>query len=367
MRCMRTFAFLVHAVATCAALAIATVVPAQSPDRSATNRGLIRWPNNTEITVYIPADPDAGTLPGRRAALIKGMQLWFADSVLKNRHITMKVTNVEPAAGTANVVKLKWNDAGTTTDDQGHATDGEGGPVWDDNVKDASGNHTAVGGELEIDRSVTKDTDVQNLGAHEMGHVLGLAHGDNVTDVMYSGIRNFELPLSDREISGDVIELRATYAANSNDTQIRLTAKVTPIGNLFRYDYTATWLSGGPLAVFQIDTHGATLSDIIPATGWMIDTFRQPNDWIPSSPAVTPESFLGFVHQADDFNLSVFNPVLSFSFTANAPPGIVGAFFNGEQETIGPLVTPEPASFKLVAMGLAVAVLSASRIRKRVC
>ncbi len=68
-----------------------------------------------------------------------------------------------------------------------------------------------------------------NLGAHEMGHVLGVGRAKSNLDVMYPTSRtDDELPLSDHTSVGDIAELQATYAANSNDTCRR---RRIPYGN----------------------------------------------------------------------------------------------------------------------------------------
>ncbi len=328
---------------------------AQSPERDAGSHGLVRWGNNTTITVYLPPDPDAGALPGRRAKLIAGMKLWFDDPTLKNRNIKLAVTDVASAVNVPNVVSVKWSPAGTVKDADGNKHQGEGGPAYDPNVKDASGNHTPTAGEMEIDRGVTNLKEAFNLGAHEMGHVLGVGHGKSNLDVMYPTIRtDDELPLSDHTGVGDIAELQATYLANNNDTKIDVVASVTTTGPLFRYTYTTTWLSGGPMAVFQIETHGAGIFDIAPADGWMVDNFLPPDDWLDLRTGVGTGVFLGFVHQRDEFNLDDDNRVLTFAFSSLRAPGRVQAFLNGAFDTVGPTVVPEPSVLRLLlfAVGL---------------
>lgn len=325
---------------------------AQSPERDGTSRGLIRWKNNTTITVYVPDDPDKAAQPDRRAKVIAGMKIWFDDATLKDRGIKIDVTGVKPAANVKNVVTVKWADAGSLPD--GHR--GEGGPAYSPDVKDANGNHNPTGGEIDIDRGVTNLNEAFNAGAHEMGHVLGLSHGDSPIDVMFKIIRgDGELPLSDRNnngAAGDVAELKATYAANFDDTKIDVVATALAIGPVYRYTYVATWLSGGPLAVFQIGTHGASLFDITPALGWMVDDFAPPNDWLDLRTGLGTDVFLGFVHQRDEFNLDDDNRQLTFAFSSLRPPGATEAFFNGSFETLGPTIVPEQSTVQLLAVGL---------------
>ena len=323
----------------------------QSPLRDNDKKGITRFPNNTTITIYIPPDPD--NVAGRRDALIDGMKAWFNDPTLKDRGIKVDVTGTQPANSVKNVVKVFWEATGTLPGDER----GDGGPATD-GTTDASGNSTAQGGEIRIDRGVANNDEAFNLGAHEMGHVLGLAHdpNGNPTDIMFPVIRkDAKLELSSRNNgkAGDLAELKETYAANRDDSDVQLAADVREIDSVFRYQYTATLLRGGPLAVFQIDTHGASIFDIVPATGWMLDPFDRPDDLLDLRLVVGNETFLGFVHQQDDFDLSLDNPVLTFAFSSTAPPGPAEAFLNGRFETVGPVsTTPEPRSLSMVAIGL---------------
>lgn len=337
---------------------------AQSPERDGTSRGLIRWKNTTTITVYVPDDPDKAAQPGRRAKVIAGMKIWFEDATLKDRGIKIDVTGVKPAASVKNVVTVRWAAAGSLPD--GHR--GEGGPAYDPAVKDANGNHNPTGGEIDIDRGVTDLKEAFNAGAHEMGHVLGLSHGDSPIDVMFKIIRgDDELSLSDRNnngAAGDVAELKATYAANFDDTKIDVVATALAIGPVYRYTYAATWLSGGPLAVFQVDTHGAALFDITPAPGWMVDDFAPPDDWLERRTGVGTDVFLGFVHQRDEFNLDDDNRQLTFAFSSLRPPGATEAFFNGSFQTIGPAIVPEPSTVRLLALGVLCLIGAVRKTRK---
>jgi hypothetical protein len=327
-------------------LLLAAPARAQTPMTSGGVKGVWHWAKGTKIKLWVPPDPDG--LAGRRDALIDGIKSWVDQEPLKSLGITIDVVTTEPT-GTDGVLRVSWAAAGSGGDEQGGA------------LPAVNQKNEITFARIDIDRSI--DTDfAYNLGQHEMGHALGLKDSKTKGDVMYgAGIKPSGKATFTKD---DLKELSAAYAAAPDLTHVQVVASVTPVGPLFRYGYTATWLDGGSLAVFQVDTHGAPITAVEPPPGWMVDDFALP-------PNVTPtfvggprdELFVSFIHATDRSYLDERTPVLTFSFESPNAPGPAEAFLAGRFATIGPTASvPEPKPLVLLASGLALVAAVGGRV-----
>lgn len=332
-------------IATASLLATAANANPTVPDGL---KGVFRWPDNIVIDVYIPPDPEG---LGRDKDLGAGIGNWNGPG-LAGKGITINVNYGTAPAGAQNAVNVSWND-GKVTNSDGSKTDASGGPDGaksGDNVKTKSG-------EIKINKDPKlKAEDVKRLGAHEMGHVLGLDHSDNEDDLM-----NPE-PGTDKPQANDLKQLGAVFNANLASTDVKFTPLVTPLGNLFKYQYTAEWISGGELALFEVDIGTATLSSVVAPTGWSFGNPGLPADWL-SSTLPGQERFAIFRLDDETSYLGPSNPILTFEFVADHSPKLGSAFLNGGFKTLAPV--PEPGAWTLLILGFGALGVTLRRRRGR--
>jgi hypothetical protein len=320
--------------------------PLPNPGRT----GVLSWPKDTGITIWVPPDPRAADFPERRDALIEGIRSWFTPGsnasqtavaqLLAERGITATVASAAPPPGTPNI-SVDWTaPTGTTA-----------GKLADTSPSPKPGTDDIASATIHVDPAQSTDPgDAYKLGAHETGHALGLDHpgtGADPNDIMNDPIPN----IGPSFVFFNLTELRSVYLATRDDTHVEVIASATAAGERYVYQYSATWLSGGPLADFEINTNGAAVFDIGAPTGWMVDSRALPSDVL-LAPGDPPETFLDFVHAREGLYLDAAHPLATFQFTSLAAPGPTQGFLNGTFETIGPAAPiPELPPIWLIALG----------------
>jgi len=228
--------------------------------------GSVRWPKDTTVDVYIAKDPDG---KGREDLIKDGIQRWV--DPLKDKGVTVSIhLGKVPEGTTKNYVFVQWAEPGSLKGDANPDEVGNGTPV-DSNGK-------IVAGRIDIDRGVSGDTFIKNLGAHEFGHACGFADdsskstdskGQPATNVM-----NPKVP-TDKETSftkKDSKELDTMYAdAAGNFPQGTITATVTSLaGGLYHYDYRAMWTGGPDIPLVEFGTNGLSVFNV--ASGGILPT-----------------------------------------------------------------------------------------------
>jgi hypothetical protein len=350
LRAIGRAGILAVAVSWCIQSATATPIP--NPGRL----GNKRWPKGSHIQIWVPDDPKAADFPGRRDALIQGLETWFTPGtqpgrndvagILAGQEITASVTATEPTSGPRIVVQwvapADGQDAETTPY-----------PPTSNDIDSAV---------IQVDPNKSMDEeDAYKLGAHEAGHALGLDHpaGGNVD----SNVMNSPVPGGGpSNLDYDVDEFKSVYLATADTANDNVVAQVTPQPGGFLYQYTAAWVSGAPLSVFQVETNGAPVFDIEAPQGWMVDNRPVPADVLLDTEGnLVP--FVGFVHADEQHYLDQANPILTFQFRSTGAPGPTQGFLNGSFETTGPTV-PEPAPVGLVAIGCVLAVFARRGLRR---
>lgn len=324
--------------AACLVLAISVPVAFGHGRTISTNKGVVRWQDNTTITVYIPADPQG---QGRDVSLGAGILKWNDVQTLKDRGIKFKIESGTPPANAQNAVTVLWEAPANGTDLGETDTKGSVGK---------SGN-TLTGATLRISPDQTQVTKnmATNLGLHEGGHILGL-----IDDNTAGAAMNPEFSATDTLTikSADTKEVDAVYSANKAGAQASVVPSVTQVGSLFTYAYDVTWLNGGPLEVFQVDTNGAPLLSV--SSLWPLDTFPQSTDNIFTGildPGFSAPSFISFVGP-DTLALDASNPQIDFSFTTDRAPSSGQYFLNGLDFTQTPSAIPEPQNGVMLLTGI---------------
>jgi len=306
-----------------------------TPLRDKDGLGVAKWKNNTVIQVYIPPDPDG---LGRDKDLGAGIGAWNGQPGLAGHGVSIQVNYGAQPPGAKNVVNVVWSN-------------GPANAAGDDGDGNASGSVTGhdqitTGGTITINRKNVAKDDATGFGTHEMGHILGLADSPVTGSAM------------DHDVEGkatitpsDLDELKSVYGANADDTKINFVPDVIKDGGVFRYSYTATWLSGDALALFQLNVGAAQIFDIHAPSGWKVDDFMNGSDVsLDYSLSGSPPNILGFVLTDEVSYLGPANPVLQFSFASRQAPGSRQAYLNGAFSTTGPTI-PEPSAWSLMIFG----------------
>jgi len=333
------------------ALALAMGHASATPMVDEENKGVIKWEAGTTIMVFVPDDPDG---KGRKDDLKAGIEAWNDQQILKDKNITIQVKDGTPPAGAQNAVTVKWVSEKLEVPDPDNPGEkkevfGTAAPAW------AAGAMNLIKeGEIQIsrDQDAVDEQMAKNLGTHEMGHILGL---DDVTKDGAAMNPSFTKSDTVTISEADTNELKSVYSANANDTSIDVSPQVTPVGpSQFEYAYEAEWISGGALALFQVDVNGAGILDTDAPEGW--EVFLDPPEDGDLMPVVLerelpPQDFITFRLIDDVHFLGPDFPMLTFGFTADRGPAMVEAFLDGRFTTIGPL--PEPGSLALLGLGLA--------------
>jgi hypothetical protein len=312
------------------------------------NKGVIAWPDNTTITVYVPADPDG---LGRDKGVKDGVESWNNDPVLKGKGIKIETMTGTPPAGAKNAVGVQWV-SGTIGPDQRF---GEGGPSYS-----TKGANTSTGGTIKVSRDTTQVTPemAKNLGIHEMGHVLGMDDTNKLGAAMNP---DFSKDSILTVTATDSAELKAVYTANGNDTKSDFHSFVSPGIGGYEYRYTLSWLDGGHLGLFQVDGGDSAVLNAFAPTGWEIDPGVGSDVLLDSDPKGIERLITYRV--ADELSyLSSVNLELSFGFTSDAPPGPGEVFANGRITALTPV--PEPTTNVLLLSGLALAALLGRKFRR---
>jgi hypothetical protein len=335
--------------------------------------GSVRWIKGSTIDVYIPPDPDG---KGREGLIKEGVERWIKP--LADKGVTIKVTiGSVPADAKKDYVLVKWADAGSVKDNANPDDEGSGTPIDD-------GKGHIVASRIDIDRGVTGDTYIKNLGSHEFGHASGLADdtssGTDKDGKPAKNVMNPKIP-TDKDTGftdKDNKELDTIYAdAGGNFPQGAIAATATALGGgVYHYAYDVTWTGGPEIPVVQFGTNGSPVFNVsengfqllgtnayaptpdgwfwfdrrsdFTALGYMEDTafVRLPAD---SNPP-----FLTFVNQMNP--LSAENTFYTFAFDSIAGPGTIQAYISeGEniREVAGPGPIPEPSALTLFLVGLA--------------
>jgi hypothetical protein len=324
-------------------LASATAASA-TPLRDKENKGVIRWPDNTTITVYVPADPDG---LGREAGLKAGILDWNDSAGLKNRGITIEVKDGAPPPGATNAVTTEWVDS-LPGDKAGFA-----GPGYTQGATD----NVADSGSMKISRDATlvDDNMAKNLGIHEMGHVLGLDDEPGKKTAMDP---NFTKNDTVARNAMDEAQIGAVYGANRNDADVKMSSNAFDLGGgLFRYVYDLEWAFGDALALFQVDGDARRISDVAIPDGWRLDDFAF-DDVLLNPSGGASERFISFVLEDGLSYLGPSNPALTFAFSIGSAPGRGEAFLAGRERVVAPVPLPAGA-------GLTVAALAALGLLRR--
>ena len=308
-------------------------------------KGVWHWPKGTTIKLYVPPDPDAQQNPDRRQALIDGISSWVQQQPLKSQDIRINVVTTDP--GIDNAIKVEWVDPASI----GGGKDGAAAAA-------PKNQNLEIGfARIQIERDVSGKDYAYNLGQHEGGHAFGLKDSPNTADVMYEKVMaTGRKPFS----QNDLKELSAAYTGSPDDTLVDVITDVMSVGAEFVYRYTTNWLSGGNLAVFQIDTNGAPITDVVPASGWQVDDFSLPSDVTQIILVPQDETFLSFIHASNNVYLDAEHPTFTFEFRSVVHPGLAEAFLNGRFLTVG---VPEPPTLALLGTGLTLVFLLRRRIR----
>jgi hypothetical protein len=200
-------------------------------------------------------------------------------------------------------------------------------------------------------------TFAKKLATHEMGHVLGLNDSTLPGEVMLHDVADNGTGIT----ADDAAELRSAYLATAGDSQIDLSVSVDPVGDLWRYNYVATWEGGASLAVFQVMLAGNThvLSADAP-DGWKVDDYTVPSHVTLNFDGPTRPIF-GFILADETSYLGPDHSQLTFSLLADHAPAAGQAFLNGMRSTLAPV--PEPATWAVMTLGFGL--LGASLRRRR--
>jgi hypothetical protein len=210
---------------------------------------------------------------------------------------------------------------------------------------------------IKIDQHTTANAFKDNQTAfatmlHEFGHALQIDHSKQSDSVMQEKLESY----IDKTKPGDsdFRELGSLYTAFNG----RLDGFATQLaGGLWQYSYTATWLSGGEIPLFQIVTLGATVADLLLPEGWELKGF--PDNYGPDILAfrVAPTDTL----QA---YLNASNPTLDVRFDSPFAPMMTDGWLGTDVSIVGPVAVPEPPSaLLLLVLGL---IMWSRRMRLRV-
>lgn len=302
------------------------------------NPGPVHWKDGTTIKVYIPPGP-------RFDDLKAGVLAWNSDPSLQAKGVSVSVEQGQAPADPANpgqpkpgTVSLKV----TPGNPPAGGDSGTGGPRY----ALTPGGNLATSGTINVyEGELDTPSFSKKLATHEMGHVLGLRDSTAPGSVMQHDITDDGMGISPK----DSEELKATYLATGTDSKIDLQSSVIPLGDLWRYDYQATWQEGAALAVFQVAVGDFDITSVIAPNGWRRDDFAATGDVDIIAEGAGGLKLLGFILDDEVSYLGPVAPVLNFSFLSNGRPGQVNGFLNGPLQTSGPV--PEPGVWALMLLG----------------
>jgi hypothetical protein len=317
--------------------------------------GPAKW--RKPITVFIPRDPEPGR--NRHDKLKDAVDQWKAvagpnvpaiNTVILNAGGNDPSTGKPPDTSAEGAVTVTW---GNKTGEATPVYLGEPTGQKDKNGNDIIKNQIVKTVAITIDphAGANPAADDQKAFAtmlHEFGHALQIDHSDESDSVMQPILESYV----DKNKPGnsDLRELGSLYTAFSG----RLDGDATLLaGGLWEYTYSATWLSGGEIPLFQVVTLGAAIENLNVPEGWELKGY--PDDYGPNILAfrVAPTDAL----QA---YLNATNPSITVSFDSVTAPQMTGGWLGTDVSIVGPVPVPEPSSLALL-----LAASAAAAIRRR--
>jgi len=322
--------------------------------------GPAKWTD--PIKVYIPLDPaaNAPANPRNRQDQVKAaVDAWKAgldpkinlpeiSTVMLDKNGHDPSTGKAPDPAVDGTVIVEWTKPPAKA---GHAKPVYGGEDSDKKGKDGKfllKNQVVSTVKIQIDGGVTaleqRDKDLAFATMlHEFGHALQIDHSREKDSVMQTYVDLY----SEKKSPGlsDYRELNSLYVAYGG----RVDGSVIQLDTgMWAYSYTANWLSGGEIPLFQIVTAGAPVDHVAVPDGWELVDF----------PGISDPNILSFRVAPTDLlqaYLNEFNPSITVSFETPWAPGNATAWIGTDYAIMGPQRVPDTGvalPFALALLGL---------------